>query len=139
MTYIPCPRCDHDEIHEHQDGSLACQHCGHRFTASPQPPEQVLTELRQQTALLRKLATLLERHLRHGVTEEDKDRIVQQLQHQRGLTTGDVTNLIQCSKNAALAIMKDIGAAEGYRYIHGSGNQPSRLVRLARHRTNTTP
>lgn len=146
MTFpVYCPDCEDDEVHELMDGVYECQSCGHRFTANPDAHVRVMHELQQhrqllrtladdteqkkQTALLRKIATLLERQARQGFTEEDKAKVLKRLEQQRGLATDEVRALVNCGKSTALALMKEIGTIEGYRYVHGSGNRPSRIVR----------
>jgi len=62
MTYpVLCPKCDSDEIEETLEGDLECQSCGFHFDPDNNPNQ--LVELKKHTALLRKIITLLEKHL----------------------------------------------------------------------------
>jgi len=88
--------------------------------------EEILQELRKQTALLRKLV-----HQRRGLSEADRERLLSALDEKRFLTTSEVMTLLNISRDTALKLMRQLASEESHlKYIPHEGNQPSRIVKL---------
>lgn len=64
MNYILCPQCGSDEIFQTMEGDLECDNCGFRFSNQSTNPTEQLVELKRQSALLRKIISLLKRCFR---------------------------------------------------------------------------
>lgn len=59
MNLIFCPRCASAYVHLRIEGDYECEECGERFLEKKD--ETLLTELKRQSAILKKLIHLLKR------------------------------------------------------------------------------